>query len=292
MSEQAEDLHYQAHREFFRDVLAKIHEVMAERFGLADVSISPIGAGGSRLSIPIKIEGLNEKDEEVRYFGKIMGSSDLMTARTIQFFKNIYLHTNSMDAMFEVTRSAEDMAKHQYDMLVAINGLGIPTAKPYGYYPLIADFWLLVAEYLDARPISLAKDLSPERLDVVFGYLRTMHENGIFHGDIKSENLMLGDKVYIVDVGQFMKDVPTTQKKAYDLACQIASFLEFVPAEDIIRIVERHYSRKDLRAAAEYIDLVQRRPDISITDETKDNLLRLLKGSRKRRSPKKLLNRF
>lgn len=290
MIEQSEDLHYKAHREFFRGILEEIHRIMAGKFGLTEVSIKPIGSGGSRLSIPIGIEGLNEKGKKVRYFGKIMGSSDLMTARTIQFFKNIYLQMNSMDSMFEVTKSAEDMARHQHDMLVAMNELGIPTAKPHGFYPLKADLWLLVADFLDARPISSIKDLSPEHLDIVFGYLRRMHDSGIFHGDIKPDNLMFGERVYIVDVGHFLKDVPMAQKRAYDLACQIASFLEYFPAKDIVRIAKRHYSRRDLRAAAEYIDLIQRRPDINFTDKTKDDLLRLLRGDRKRPSVKKRLD--
>ncbi|MDD1765724.1 MAG: hypothetical protein LUO84_04640 [Methanomassiliicoccales archaeon] len=291
MSDDAEGQHIRAHREFFRSVLEGVYKVMAERFRLSDVTIRPIGSGGSRLSIPVVIQGSNEKGQKVRYFGKIMGSSDLLTARTIQFFKNVFLQVNSMDPMFEVTKSAEDMARHQHEMLVAINKLGIPTAKPYGFYPLNADIWLLVAEYLDAHPISSIEDLSSENLDAVFGYLKRMHDNDIFHGDIKPDNLMFGDVVYIVDVGHFMKDVPTAQKKAYDLACQIASFLEYLPPGEIISIARRHYSGKELRAAADYIDLVQSRMDINFDDETKKSLLRLMRSKIGLRGSKKNLGR-
>jgi hypothetical protein len=87
---------------------------------------------------------------------------------------------------------------------------------------------------------------------------------------------MFGDKIYLLDVGRFREDVPSAKKLAYDLACMICSFLECKPAEEIVRMARKYYSRRHLRAAAKYLDLVQRRPDINFTDETKNDLLRLL----------------
>ena len=69
-----------------------------------------------------------------------------------------------------------------------------------------------------------------------------MHDHDVFHGDIKPDNLMFGDKVYIVDVGNFMNEAPPSQKIAYDLASQIASFLEYRLAEKIVDIARKYYS--------------------------------------------------
>jgi serine/threonine-protein kinase RIO1 len=271
------------HREFFREVLQDIHKIMETEFHLTKVSIKPVGAEVARLSIPIKIEGTDKNGKRVRYFGKILGGTDNMTARAIQLFKNLYLHMNSMAPMFRVTESPEELARHQYEMMNAIGQLGIPTATPRGIYPLRAKLWLLVADFLDAKPIGDVPELTDEHLDTVFSYLRKMHDNNIFHGDIKPDNLMFGDKVYIIDVGNFMDEAPPSQKLAYDLASQITSFLEYRPAARIVDIARRYYPCEEMMAAAKYLDMIQRRPDIILTNENKEELLRLMNLKIRRR---------
>jgi tRNA A-37 threonylcarbamoyl transferase component Bud32 len=274
---------HEAHREFFRDILVDIHRIMQTEFQLTNVSVKPVAAEVARLSIPIKIEGTDRQGRRVQFFGKIMGGTDNMTSRTIQLFKNLYLHMNSMAPMFRVTESPEELAKHQYEMMNAISQLDIPTATPRGVYPLRSKLWLLVSDFLDAKPIGDVPEITDEQLDIVFGYLRKMHDNNVFHGDIKPDNLMFGDKVYIVDVGNFMNEAPPSQKMAYDLASQIASFLEYRSAEKIVEIARRYYSSGELMAAAKYLDIIQRRPDIVLSDKNKEELLRLMNLKIKRR---------
>jgi len=48
----------------------------------------PLGSGGSRLSIPVKIKGIDKHGRPSKLFGKILGNADIMTARTIQTAKN------------------------------------------------------------------------------------------------------------------------------------------------------------------------------------------------------------
>lgn len=283
MNEVTEVEQHEAHREFFRDVLQDIHKIMETEYQLTNVSIKPVGADVARLSIPVKIEGTNKDGKRVRYFAKILGGSDNMTSRAIQLFKNLYLHMNSMLPMFRVTESPEELAKHQYEMMNAISQLGIPCAVPRGVYPLRAKLWLLVEDFLDAKPIGDVPELTDEHLDTVFSYLRKMHDNDIYHGDIKPDNLMFGDEVYIVDVGNFMNDAPPSQKLAYDLASQITSFLEYRPAGKIVDIARRYYPCEEMMAAAKYLDMIQRRPDIVLTNENKEELLRLMNLKIRRR---------
>jgi len=268
---------FEVHKDYFREVLKEIHRIMAAYYGMKRVSITPIGSVGSRLSIPIKIVGVNEKNEHVMYFGKILGSIDIMTARAIQVVKNIYLEMNSQDAMFGFAKSSEEMARQQYEIMAAIYDCGVPTARPYGYHNINGILWLLVAEFLDANPISSVEEVTPKVMDEVFGYLKKMHNNRIFHGDIKPDNIMLGDRVYILDVGRFLKDTPAHQKQAYDLACQIGSFLCYQPPEEILKVARKHYSRAQIQAAAEYIDLIQKRMDFKFTLEGRDQLLVMMK---------------
>jgi tRNA A-37 threonylcarbamoyl transferase component Bud32 len=265
-------------REFFRDILHRVRLIMAEQYKLKEVSIRPVGAAGSRLSVPVRITGLNEGGEEICYFGKIIGNSEMITERTIQLFKNLYLATSDMEPMFGAIQTPEEMAKYQYRMLQSIYDLGIPTAKPLGYHSIDGTFYLLVAEFLYAKPISSVKEVNPEILETVFGYLSRMHQKGIYHGDIKPENIMLGDRIYIIDVGNLSETASPDVKQAYDLACQIASFVGCCQLESIVETARKYYSGVDLKAATEFLDLVQKRPDIDLPDERKGQLLRLMNG--------------
>lgn len=265
-------------REFFRGILHRVRLIMAEQYKLNNVSIRPIGGGGSRLSVPVKIRGINEKGVEIRYFGKIVGNSEMITERTIQLFKNLYLATNDKEPMFGAIQSPEEMTKYQFRVLQSIYDLGIPTAKPLGYHSIDGTLYLLVAEFLDATPISLVTEISPEILETVFGYLRKMHTNGIYHGDIKPENIMLGDRIYIIDIGNLSETASPDLKQAYDLACQLASFVGCCQLETIVSIARKFYNRSELKSAAEFLDLVQKRPDIDLPDDRKNYLIRLING--------------
>jgi tRNA A-37 threonylcarbamoyl transferase component Bud32 len=276
MSDTSEAAPYSSHREFFRDIIQEIYGIMEKEYGLSGVSVTPIGAEGARLSLPIRIEGIDKAGTNIKYFGKLLGSSELLTAKTIQFFKNIYLDINSMDPLFEVMESAEDLARHQYDMLVELNKIGIPTAKPLGVYPLRSKLCLLVLEFVHARPINEVPELTEAQVDTVFSYLRKMHDHDLFHGDIKPDNLMFGDEIFMIDVGNFRDDAPKNYKMSYDLACQIVSFLAYMPVEVVVKIAGEHYTRRELRAASKYLDIVQKRPDIVLNEKNMELLLRLL----------------
>jgi hypothetical protein len=157
------------HIAFFRGVLRDIRRVMSETYDVQRVSVRPIGSDASRLSIPVKITGINRAGDKVRYFGKILGSNDILSDRSMQFVKNLYLQMNALDPIFGFTETAEDMARQQFESLEAIYEAGIPTARPLGYHPVNEGTWLLVAEFLDSRPVSQSKECTIEQIDTLFG---------------------------------------------------------------------------------------------------------------------------
>ena len=277
----------EAHQAFLQDIQRNIRRILSENYKMKKISIEYIAAGAARLSNPIKITGVNEKDEKIRYFGKVIGSNDILSVRYIQFLKNIYLQMNTQQPIFEMYETTEDMVRDQYEMMRAIYKSGIPAIKPYGYHQINDSQWLLVAEFLDVKPFPMLEKVDPKQIDLVFYYLKKAHHKKIFHGDIKPDNILVGDEIYILDAGHFRKDAPESKKQSYDLACMISSFLEYQPVEEIVKIAKKYYSHRYIQAAANYIELIQMRPDIHFTDETKEKLLRLLKGKRRRGSRKK-----
>jgi tRNA A-37 threonylcarbamoyl transferase component Bud32 len=278
---------HEAHQAFLQDIQRNIRRILSDNYKMKKISIEYIAAGAARLSNPIKITGENEKGEKVRYFGKVIGSNDILSVRYIQFLKNIYLQMNTQQPIFEIYETTEDMVRDQYEMMQAIYKSGIPAIKPYGYHQINRSQWLLVAEFLDVKPFSMLENANPKQIDLVFNYLKKAHHKKIFHGDIKPDNILVGDKIYILDAGHFRKDAPVEKKLSYDLACMISSFLEYQPVEEIVKVAKKYYHHRYIQAAADYIELIQMRPDIHFTDETKQQLLRLLKGKQKIRYRKK-----
>ena len=278
---------YEAHQAFLKDIQRNIRRILSENYKMKKISIEYIAAGAARLSDPIKITGVNEKGEKIRYFGKVIGSNDILSVRYIQFLKNIYLQINTQQPIFEIYDTTEDMVRDQYETMQTIYKSGIPAIKPYGYHSINGSQWLLVAEFLDVKPFSMLEKIDPKQIDLVFNYMKKEHKKKIFHGDIKPDNILVGDKIYILDAGHFRKDAPAAKKQSYDLACMISSFLEHQPVEEIIKIAQKYYGHRYLQAAADYIELIQMRPDIHFTDETKQKLLHLLKGKQRGRFQKK-----
>jgi len=265
----------EAAKALLQEMLRRVKHILWREYRLTCVTIRPLGSGGSRLSIPCKIVGTKSK-QRVSYFAKIVGSSDFVSSLSIQFIKNVYLHLNSKDPIFASPSSAEALARYQFDMLAALEKLEIPTPKPYGYHPIDEIRWLLVVEFIDAKPLQSSK-VSAEIMEIAFKYLKLMHKHKLFHGDIKPDNIMLGDKLYIVDVGRFKDSANDNEKMAYDVVCLICSFLGHFPPEQIIVAALKKYSQGELRRAAEYIPLVQMRPDFYFTEETAARLRKLMK---------------
>ena len=260
----------------FFNILQSIKKVITEEYGLQKVTIRKLKTDGSRLSTPIKIEGLKKNNTKVTYFGKIIGHDNTLTFRSIQLIKNVYLQLYDHEPLFEVFNTPKESAQDQFKTLDMIYKIGIPTPKPYGCHQLQENHWLLVEEYLQAKPLSLQHIITAEQIDTVFKNLRKLHKKKIFHGDLKSDNILISDKIYFLDVGSLKKSVSPIKKRGYDIASMICSFLVYQPAEDIVRIVRKYYPRRDLRASSEYIELVQMRPDIYFNNEMKKKLVILL----------------
>jgi len=254
-------------------ILQTTRKVIADAYQLHRITIRVMKPDGSRLSTTIKIQGLNKKQRKEQYFGKIIGNSDILTFRSLQLLKNLYLQIHDQEPLFETFDTPQEFASTQYKLLNAMYKHGFSTACPYGCHRLQEAIWLLVEEFVSAPPLSELTSVTSAQMDQVFRYIHRLHKKKLFHGDIKPDNLLLGDTIYIMDVGNMRKDAPAQQKRAYDLASLLCCFLSRQPVGEIIRVARRYYPRKDLLAATDYVELVQLRPDFHFDNEMKQTLL-------------------
>ena len=118
MNGQADAIDYEAHRDFFREVLQEVHDIMAERYDTKDVAIFPLGSG--RLSA---VHTGQDRRGEGRGQGALLrqdpgqlGADDHQDHPALQ--EHLPAHHLQGTPMFDLNASAEIMAKHQYQMLL------------------------------------------------------------------------------------------------------------------------------------------------------------------------------
>lgn len=272
----------EAARTDYRTVLEAIRGILVREYGVRRVTLRAIHSEASRFSVPIKVSGSGADGRSVRYFAKLLGNQDVLSEWIAQFAKNIYLQLGHQDPLFGYARNAEEMAREEYDGLLAIYNTGIPTAKPLGYHPLAGGMWLFVAEFLTARPVGDAGELTPAQIEELFEDVSRLHLRGVFHGDIKLANILVGDRLYLVDAGVFREGVPPGRKTAYDLACLVGTLLERHSPARILRVAARYYSPEVLRGILEFTDLIQKRQDFHFDDRRKEALRECLTASTRR----------
>lgn len=246
---------------YMRKIAVRAKAVIEESQGLTNVQIRPVPAHSARFSLPCTVEGVRG-GEKVRLFAKIVGSSDHFTAVISQFLKNMYLEKSGAPAMFDVASSAFGMAKQQHDRLALMVGAGIATSRPLGVFELDRIRAMLILEFVEGKPFSKV-ELTPALCEAAFDVMWRMHEHGIFHGDIKLDNLVLGTDgtVYILDPGTFRKEAPEREQRGYDIASMLCALSERMPVDDLLDAGVLKYSADDQRAAVPYVDLSRNRPD-------------------------------
>jgi hypothetical protein len=266
----------------YRTVSEGIRGLMRQEYGMRRVSIRAIHSEASRLSVPIKLAGRDAGGRPIRYFAKLIGSQDVLTEWLAQFAKNVYLQMAHQAPLFGFARTAEEMAREEYEGLLAIYRAGVATAQPYGYHEIADGIWLFVAEFLPARPLGDAGEFTPEQVDELFRLVHLLHKAGVYHGDLKTDNILVGDRIYLIDAGLFRDGVRPSQKEAYDLACLVCTFLGRQPLDLILQTARRYYSLDSLRGLLEYTDLIQKRQDFAFDDRQREQLRRRLTSAPRR----------
>jgi tRNA A-37 threonylcarbamoyl transferase component Bud32 len=266
-SERGDDPGRGGQRSFLRRTVAKAREVLAERHALEDARIRPLAARNARFSLPCVVDG-TRRGKRVRMFAKIIGSSDHFNAVTSQFLKNMFLGMNGRPAMFDVPDSALGMARYQHDRLLQFVQKGVRTSRPLGVHDLDGIRALLVLEFVPGTPFSKIP-IAPAQAEAAFAGMRRMHQNHLYHGDIKLDNLMLAPdhQVYILDVGRFREGVPPREQRAYDVASMLCALSEKMPVDRVLEAGALRYSAADQRAAVLYVELTRNRPDFFLPDD-------------------------
>jgi hypothetical protein len=226
-------------------------------------------AGGSYwMSIPVIISGVDRRTkEEKKYMGKIIDDASLLKHRYMTLMRNLGVLASGAGLTFEEHTDAKDMVEYERESLVKLKKQGVNVPAVYGVHKLNYEDYMLVMEFIDGRPLSKV-ELTEGVIEQIFATLKTMHDSGVFHGDIKLDNFLLMDCCLVVVDCLKMDSGDTEKAQDFDLICAICALAQKVPVPWILALARKYHSEEELRRSYRFIGVALNKVDLDLSTDT------------------------
>ena len=243
---------------------AQIKYIFKRKYGLKKIRIKLAG-GSYWLSIPCVVKGIDKKThEEKKYLAKIINDRSTLKHKYLAMMRNVGLMMEGRALKFDEHHSPLEMGEFERRCLIGMRERSVNAPEVYGLHHLEADDYMLVMEFIEGRPLS-DMDIDGEMLDDVLRALKSMHEGGVYHGDIKLDNFMYSrGKVYVFDCLKL--DAPGKHAAAFDLACLLCALAEKIPVGVILEHARRFFSARELKLASDMVDLALYKSDLELPE--------------------------
>ncbi len=211
------------------------------------------------LSIPCVV---NEQ-----WFVKVVTDQHAIVHGLLTAGRNIGVFSSGTEGFFEHFSSPIAMAEHELHATRRMQELGVNAPEPIEAFEHDGA-GVVVLEYLpNFRTLDGLSSRTVEHYaPAVFANLSMMHEAGLAHGDLRSENVLVApddagiNQVYFIDATRVRTEA-TDDATAYDLACALASLAPLIGAHTAVTAAREHYATPELLAAQRFLDFVKLRPD-------------------------------
>ncbi len=238
--------------------LTAIAEEVARRFGQPSATFECLEAD-NWLSVPCVVND--------RWFVKIIANQHLLVHALLTTGRNIGAFSSGTEGFFERFSTPFEMAKHELAATEQMRSLGVNAPEPIEAFEY-EGYGVLVLEYLpDFRTLD---DLPPDQTETfaptLFENLSLMHKDGLGHGDLRAENVLVApnddgvDTLYFIDATRMRAD-SIDDARVYDIACALASLAPIIGSRSAVEAASSVYPSADLLAAREFLDFVGLRPD-------------------------------
>jgi serine/threonine protein kinase len=262
---------------------------LGERYGRESVHVEFLEAD-NWLSTPLVL------DDE--YFVKLVTEQNSLVHGLFTATRNLGAFTSGTEGFFGHYGTPYQMAEHELEATKRLREVGVNAPEPIEVLD-IEGMGVLVMEYLpEFNALDDVDEATERRLaPALFEALRTMHDNGLAHGDLRAENVLVvdsggrspsgreeqsssgnrkravsgdsrpspGDEIYVIDATNVREDegggATMAAARSYDLACALAALEPLIGAKDAVTAALDHYDEPQLLEAREFLDFVSVRPD-------------------------------
>jgi hypothetical protein len=196
------------------------------------------------------------------WFVKVITPQNALVHAVLTGARNIGAFSSGTPGFFERFDGPVEMGKHELEATREMRQIGLNAPEPVEVFEHDG-LGILVLEYLDDFRTfeQLSVDAKDRRADELFAALTRMHDNGLAHGDLRAENVLIADdELYFIDATCVRED-GLASARSYDLACALAVLAPAIGARAATEAATRHYSVDDVLAAREFVDFVNMRPD-------------------------------
>ncbi|XVH31099.1 RIO1 family regulatory kinase/ATPase [Haloferacaceae archaeon DSL9] len=233
--------------------LEAVVRAIATRYGREEVHVRFLEAD-NWLSTPMVV------DDDL--FVKVITPQNTLVHALFTTGRNIGAFSSGVEGFFEPFQTPYEMAKHELEATRQIRRLGVDAPLPIEAFEF-DDYGIVVLEYLPAfRPLD-ELDPAAERglADDLFGALRTLHDAGLAHGDLRAENVLILDgELYFIDATN-VREEGHDVVSSYDLACALAALEPLIGVRATVNAALSVYGVEDLLRALDFLDFVNMRPD-------------------------------
>jgi len=233
--------------------LERVVRNIAARYGRESVRVEFLDAD-NWLSTPMVV------DDDL--FVKVITRQNTLVHAVFTTGRNLGAVSSGTEGFFERFETPYGMARHELEATERMRELGVTAPEPREAIE-VDGLGVLVLEYLpEFRPLDeLDRERERRLAPALFRALRTLHDAGLAHGDLRAENvLILGDEIYFIDATN-VGEAGLEDATAYDLACGLAALAPLIGVADAVEAALEAYSGRELLAARRFLDFVGLRPD-------------------------------
>lgn len=233
--------------------LEAVGQELAQRYDRDTVRIEFLEAE-NWLSTPIVV------DRE--WFVKVISQRNAFIHAVFTGARNLGAFSSGTPGFFEHFEDPGEMAEHDLEATRKIRDVGVNAPEPIEAFE-VGSVGVVVFDYLDGfRPLETCvaeevRTLIPD----LFDSLATMHRNGLTHGDLRGENVLVQDgEIFFIDATA-VRPGAIPQARAYDIACALGTLEPHVGAADAVEAAVDQYGIDVVLDAVDFLDFVNIRPD-------------------------------
>lgn len=233
--------------------LERVAEEIRERYEREAIRIEFLDAD-NWLSTPMVVE-----DE---WFVKLLSPQNARVHALFTGARNLGAFTSGSMTFFEPFESPYEMARHELEATRTMREIGLNAPAPVEAFQ-VGEFGVVVLEYLpEFRTFTDVSSVTVRNYSAeLFEALAQMHEHGLVHGDLRSENVLLFEnEIYFIDVTNVSEE-GIDDAIAYDLASALATLAPIIGTRKVVDDALEYYDIESLLSARDFLDIVRIRPD-------------------------------